>query len=49
MEKKAKLKSARGKQKRLSPDHRGREFVAKATEFFSEQDLAAAPAIWRAG
>jgi AcrR family transcriptional regulator len=36
MAKKAKLKSARGKQKRLSPDDRRREFVAKATEFFSE-------------
>ena len=32
-----KAKSARGKQKRLSPDDRRREFVAKATEFFSEQ------------
>ena len=37
MAKKAKLKSARGKQKRRSPDDRRREFVAKATEFFSEQ------------
>src|SRR5246127_3048322 len=37
MARKAKLKSARGKQKRLSPDDRRREFVAKATEFFSEQ------------
>ena len=37
MAKKAKAKPARGKQKRLSPDHRRREFVAKATEFFSEQ------------
>ncbi|MEA2942506.1 MAG: hypothetical protein QOD09_3035 [Bradyrhizobium sp.] len=37
MAKKAKLTSARGKQKRLSPDDRRREFVAKATEFFSEQ------------
>src|SRR6201985_1729227 len=37
MAKKAKLKSHRGKQKRLSPDDRRREFVAKATEFFSEQ------------
>ena len=34
-----KAKSARGKQKRLSPDDRRREFVAKATEFFSEQGL----------
>jgi AcrR family transcriptional regulator len=37
MAKKASLKPARGKQKRLSPEHRRREFVAKATEFFSEQ------------
>jgi AcrR family transcriptional regulator len=32
-----KAKSARRKQKRLSPDDRRREFVARATEFFSEQ------------
>src|SRR4030081_3245388 len=37
MRRQAKFKSARGKQKRLSPDDRRREFVAKATEFFSEQ------------
>jgi AcrR family transcriptional regulator len=37
MARKAKLKPARDKQKRLSPDDRRREFVAKATEFFSEQ------------
>src|SRR4051795_1871305 len=37
MARKAALKSARRKQKRLSPDDRRREFVAKATEFFSEQ------------
>jgi AcrR family transcriptional regulator len=37
MAKKATLKSAHRKQKRLSPDHRRREFVAKATEFFSER------------
>src|SRR3984885_2327700 len=30
-------KPARAKQKRLSPDDRRQEFVAKATEFFSEQ------------
>jgi AcrR family transcriptional regulator len=30
-------KRARAKQKRLSPDDRRREFVAKATEFFSEE------------
>src|SRR6201985_3578515 len=37
MAKMAPPKSHRGKQKRLSPDDRRREFVAKATEFFSEQ------------
>jgi AcrR family transcriptional regulator len=37
MARKAKVKSVRGKQQRLSPDDRRREFVAKATEFFSEQ------------
>src|SRR3984885_9391475 len=30
-------KPARAKQKRLSPDDRRKEFVAKATEFFSEE------------
>jgi len=35
--KKALPKRARAKQKRLSPDDRRREFVAKATEFFSEE------------
>src|ERR1700760_3215186 len=37
MRKKATPKRARPKQKRLSPDDRRREFVAKATEFFSEE------------
>jgi AcrR family transcriptional regulator len=37
MAKKANSRPARGKQKRLPPDDRRREFVAKATEFFSEQ------------
>src|ERR1700716_2597053 len=37
MRKKALPKRVRAKQKRLSPDNRRREFVAKATEFFSEQ------------
>ena len=37
MARKAKVRSAQEKQKRLSPDDRRREFVAKATEFFSEQ------------
>lgn len=35
--KKAVQKRARAKQKRLSPDDRRREFVARATEFFSEE------------
>jgi AcrR family transcriptional regulator len=37
MRKKASLKHGRPKQKRLSPDDRRKEFVAKATEFFSEE------------
>jgi len=37
MKKKASPKRARRKQKRLSPDDRRKEFVAKATEFFAEQ------------
>jgi len=37
MSKTASPKRARVKQKRLSPDDRRREFVAKATEFFSEE------------
>ena len=37
MKKAASPKRARVKQKRLSPDDRRREFVAKATEFFSEE------------
>ena len=37
MSKKASPKRARAKQKRLSPDDRRKEFVAKATEFFSEE------------
>jgi len=37
MRKKTQLKRARSKQKRLSPDDRRKEFVAKATEFFSEE------------
>jgi AcrR family transcriptional regulator len=37
MIKKALPRSARAKQKRLSPDDRRKEFVAKATEFFSEE------------
>src|ERR1700716_1789595 len=37
MKKKAPPKRARAKQKRLSPDDRRKEFVAKATEFFSEE------------
>jgi AcrR family transcriptional regulator len=37
MAKKADPTPSRSKQKRLSPDDRRREFVARATEFFSEQ------------
>ncbi|MES2192980.1 MAG: TetR/AcrR family transcriptional regulator [Pseudomonadota bacterium] len=37
MKKAASPRRARAKQKRLSPDERRREFVAKATEFFSEE------------
>ena len=37
MKKKATPKRARTKQKRLSPDDRRKEFVAKATEFFSDE------------
>jgi AcrR family transcriptional regulator len=37
MSKKASPKPVRAKQKRLSPDDRRKEFVAKATEFFSEE------------
>lgn len=37
MKKAASPKRARAKQRRLSPDDRRREFVAKATEFFSEE------------
>src|SRR6478735_468233 len=37
MRKKASPKLARAKQKRLSPDDRRKEFVAKATEFFSDE------------
>src|ERR1700726_499697 len=37
MSRKASPKRARIKQKRLSPDDRRKEFLAKATEFFSEE------------
>ena len=37
MTKKAIPKRSRAKQRRLSPDDRRKEFVAKATEFFSEE------------
>ena len=37
MSKKATTKRARTKQRRLSPDDRRKEFVAKATEFFAEE------------
>src|ERR1700693_5593426 len=37
MTRKAAPKPVRAKQKRLSPDDRRKEFVAKATEFFAEE------------
>src|SRR5271163_223220 len=37
MTRKAAPKPVREKQKRLSPDDRRKEYVAKATEFFAEQ------------
>ena len=37
MKQKASPKRVRAKQKRLSPEDRRKEFVAKATEFFSEE------------
>ncbi len=40
MMRKASPKRARPRQRRLSPDDRRKEFVAKATEFFSEQGFA---------
>src|ERR1700749_2740297 len=42
MNKKAPPKRARAKQRRLSPDERRREFVAKATEFFAEEGFGGA-------
>ena len=40
MSKKAPVKRARIKQRRLSPDDRRQEFVAKATEFFAEEGFS---------
>src|SRR5215469_12335550 len=40
MSRKARPKRIQGKQRRLAPDDRRQEFVAKATEFFSEQGFA---------
>jgi AcrR family transcriptional regulator len=37
MKKKSRAKRTASKQRRLSPDERRREFVAKATEFFAEE------------
>jgi len=37
MTRKAAPKPVRAKQKRLSPEDRRKEFVAKATEFFAEE------------
>src|SRR3974390_2284947 len=40
MRRKAARKPARARQKRLAPNDRRQEFVAKATEFFAEQGFA---------
>src|SRR6201992_1491421 len=40
MSKKAPAKRARAKQRRLSPDDRRKEFVAKAAEFFADEGFA---------
>jgi len=40
MNKKVPYRRARARQKRLSPDDRRKEFVAKATEFFAEEGFA---------
>jgi AcrR family transcriptional regulator len=42
MSKKAPAKRPRAKQRRLSPDERRAEFVAKATEFFAEEGFGGA-------
>ena len=49
MRKKASPKRTRAKQKRLSPDDRRKEFVAKATDFFLEERFGGGTRIWRAG
>jgi hypothetical protein len=49
MRKKASPKRTRAKQKRLSPDDRRKEFVAKATEFFSEEGFGGGTGMGRAG
>ena len=41
---KAPRKRVRAKQRRLSPQDRRREFVAKATEFFAEEGFGGGPA-----
>ena len=46
MRNKAPPKRAREKQKRLSPDDRRREFVAKAAEFFAEQGFGGGAIRW---
>jgi AcrR family transcriptional regulator len=40
MKKKSQAKRTSSKQRRLSPDQRRKEFVAKATEFFAEEGFA---------
>src|ERR1700742_4901492 len=42
MKKKSQARRAPSKQRRLSPDERRREFVAKATEFFAEEGFGGA-------
>jgi hypothetical protein len=49
MKKKAPPKRARTKQKRLSPDDRRKEFVARPPNSSRRKDLAAGRAIWRGG
>jgi hypothetical protein len=49
MRKKASPKRTRTKQKRLSPDDRRKEFVAKATEFFLEEGFGGGTGMGSAG
>jgi len=49
MRKKPSPKGARAEAEAAIPDDRRKEFVAKATEFFSEQGFGGGTPIWRAG